>query len=270
MEFLIDTATRMAFWPQTRQIQNRANSRNRAEIQSIFDKFCIIDENEAKYWNKDSFHNHVRTSHGPETISDAAADILWRSFYFYSHHPNPGDALSGRIYMESFQLGIMLTVYAHDKYLGMREFDWPWREDRLFFQRARFARTWRSFATPNSRTPDRDSPHILSDTIDVLSMVIPQFIHNIPLPRQLEPTAERILGSRVIADRQPSQNEMSILVDLLSRAHPSVKYVTPGIIDCSGIALEKSMIHTEITHYAMYGGDDRDTPTVSQDLMVRA
>lgn len=171
--------------------------------------------------------------------------------------------------MESFQLGIMLTVYAHDKYLGMREFDWPWREDRLFFQRARFARIWQSIAKPYSRPPDRHSPGIISDTIDVLSMVIPQFIHNIPLPKQLEPTAEHILGSRVIADRQPSQNEMSILVDLLSRAHPSVKYGTPGTIDCPGIALEKSMIDTETMHHAMYGGDDRDTPTISQHLMVR-
>ncbi|KAI1878205.1 uncharacterized protein JN550_000387 [Neoarthrinium moseri] len=170
-------------------------------LQATFDKFCYEGSSQQKYWNDESFRKHVRSRHSVGAMSDAAIQLLWLSFHFYAYHPFPRDCL-----------------------LGTRELDWFWQNDAAFFRRAGFERIFRSIAAPETTTgtdPSKQQTGMtssLSDTMDVLVMVGPQFMHAMPSPAKLEPVARRLFAERsVVGRRAATRDEVSTLVSLLLR-----------------------------------------------------
>ncbi|KAI1879619.1 hypothetical protein JX265_002573 [Neoarthrinium moseri] len=193
-------------------------------LQATFDKFCYEGSSQQKYWNDESFRKHVRSRHSVGAMSDAAIQLLWLSFHFYAYHPFPRGLQPANVDFDAFRRAVLLTVCQGDCLLGTRELDWFWRNDAAFFRRAGFERIFRSIAAPETTTgtdPSKQQTGMtssLSDTMDVLVMVGPQFMHAMPSPAKLEPVARRLFAERsVVGRRAATRDEVSTLVSLLLR-----------------------------------------------------
>ncbi|KAI1158524.1 hypothetical protein F5B18DRAFT_640510 [Nemania serpens] len=191
-------------------------------VQATFDKYCIEDpSSHQEYWTIESFRNHVRGTHSASAVSDAAIALLWKSFHFYAYHPFPPDLdQHARVDLDAFRRATLLTVFQCDSLLGTRELDWYWRQDAAFFRRASFARLFRSIAVPDHvslEQPQSDMTSSLSDAIDVLVMIAPQFIHAGPSELQLESVAWKLFAEGLpVARRQIVRREdLSALINLL-------------------------------------------------------
>ncbi|KAF7527828.1 hypothetical protein G7054_g10346 [Neopestalotiopsis clavispora] len=154
--------------------------------------------------------------------------LLWRSFHFYAHHPFPRHLeQTTNLDFDAFQRAALLTVFQCDSLLGTRELDWFWRRDATFFHNASFARVFRSLAAPEMVTKYHDDKSIaqvndittsLSDAMDVLVMVGPQYIHAMPPEKQLEDVARRLFISRpAVGQGAVRREDISTLIDLLLR-----------------------------------------------------
>lgn len=118
-------------------------------------------------------------------------------------------------------------MFQCDSLLGTRELDWFWRRDATFFHNASFARVFRSLAAPETAIPDHDDKSAtpvndmttsLSDAMDVLVMVGPQYIHAMPSEKQLEDVARRLFVSRpAVGQWAVRREDISTLMDLLLR-----------------------------------------------------
>ena len=164
----------------------------------------------------------MRSTHSEAAISDAALQLLWRSFHFYAHHPFPRDSQYGEVDFDAFQRAVLLTVFQCDELLGTRELDWFWRNDAAFFRRARFERMFRSIGVAESTThvlkQQNGMTSALSDAMDVLIMLVPQFMHAAPSPEQLEVVARNLFAREpTLTQREVRREDVSILMDLLLR-----------------------------------------------------
>ncbi|TGJ80427.1 hypothetical protein E0Z10_g8334 [Xylaria hypoxylon] len=195
-------------------------------FQETFDKYCIEDQSShEKYWTEESFRNHVRGAHSAGAISDAAIALLWKSFYFYAYHPFPPDLHHhAKVDFDAFRRAIQLTVSQCDGLLGTRELDWYWRLDAACFRKASFARFFRSIAVPDHGFPEKQqkldiTPSSLSDAMDVLVMVGPQFTHAVPSEPQLGSAARKLFADGpAVAQRDVVRREdISVLIGLLLR-----------------------------------------------------
>ncbi|KAI1755548.1 hypothetical protein F4782DRAFT_408779 [Xylaria castorea] len=198
--------------------------RGRVLLQATFDKHCVEDlSSHRKYWTEESFCNHVRGSHSAGVISDATIALLWRSFYFYAYHPFPPDLHQhAKIDFDAFIRATMLTVSQCDGLLGTRELDWYWRRDATFFRKASFARIFRSIAVPDHISLKQqlvDMTSSVSDAIDVLVMIGPQFMHAVPSESQLESVARKLFaeGPSVVGRQVVRREDVSVLIRLLLR-----------------------------------------------------
>ncbi|KAI1826670.1 hypothetical protein F4861DRAFT_536712 [Xylaria intraflava] len=193
-------------------------------LQKTFDKYCFEDSSRQKYWTEESFRKHIRSTHTASAISDAAIQLLWRSFHFYAYHPFPRHLQDTKVDWEAFRRAALLNVFQCDGFLGTRELDWFWRNDATFFRKASFARIFRSIAVPEDMTwaeslkKQSDITPTLSDAMDALVMVGPQFMHAIPSEAQLEKVAQKLLSEGPVVARRPvKRGELSILMSLLLR-----------------------------------------------------
>ncbi|KAI0862764.1 hypothetical protein F4860DRAFT_110842 [Xylaria cubensis] len=199
--------------------------KGRGTLQSTFDKHCIKDSlSHQKYWTEESFFNHVRGSYSAGVISDATIALLWRSFYFYAYHPFPLDLhQDAQIDFNAFIRATLLTVSQCDELLGTRELDWYWRRDTAFFRKASFVRMFRSIAAApdhKSRSQQQvDMASSLSDAMDVLVMIGPQFMHAMPSEPQLESVARKLFveGPPVAGGQVVKREDLSALIRLLLR-----------------------------------------------------
>ncbi|KAI1127404.1 hypothetical protein F5Y10DRAFT_242974 [Nemania abortiva] len=205
-------------------LENVLSPRGRRLVQTTFDKYCIEDLSQQKYWNEESFRKHVRDTHSALAISDSAIRVLWRSFHFYAYHPFPRDLQDASVDFEAFRRAVLLTVFRCDGLLGTRELDWFWRNDAVFFRRASFERIFRSIGTPEDMAGTEplekksDMTSTVSDAMDVLIMVGPQFIHAAPSPAQLEAVARRLVAEGPVVERRiVRRKDISTLMSLLQR-----------------------------------------------------
>ncbi|OBT52701.1 hypothetical protein VE04_07153 [Pseudogymnoascus sp. 24MN13] len=109
-----------------------------------------------------------------------------------------------------------------DGLLGTRELDWFWRNDEAFFRRASFERMFRSIGvleTTNQLLKEQNGmTSALSDAMDVLIMVVPQFMHGAPSPEQLEVVARNLFAKEpTLTQREVRREDVSTLMDLLLR-----------------------------------------------------
>ncbi|KAI0872530.1 hypothetical protein GGS24DRAFT_431822 [Hypoxylon argillaceum] len=221
----LDTATRDTVYADLARILSWQLKRPQF-FQETFDKYCIEDpSSHEKYWTAESFHSHIRSSHSADAISDGAVALLWRIFHFYAYHPFPPDPQQHtNVDFGAFRRAALLTVSQCDDLLGTRELDWYWRESGVFFRKAGFARIFRSIAVPDRRfsaqqeTEDAASS-ALSDAMDVLIMVGPQFIHAVPSETQLESVARRLFADGPAVPRRSlvRREDISTFMELLVR-----------------------------------------------------
>lgn len=242
-------------------------------MQSIFVKYCIqysSDHQPCKScnfsrfsrgrgsdgyradWNEESFKSHIRDTHSSAAVSDAAVQLLWRSFHFYAYHPFPRDLQHARVDYDAFQRAALLTVFRCDGLLGTRELDWYWRRDDAFFRDASLARMFRSLAPQDKvrsedLTEEDDIEPSLSDAMDVLVMLGPQFIHAMPSEGQLEAVARRLFASGDAAVRGAvRRQDVSTLMDLvLSMRLRKEKW---GLIHHYGSVVEAGPADEEFTN----------------------
>ncbi|KAI0438938.1 hypothetical protein F4803DRAFT_554568 [Xylaria telfairii] len=196
----------------------------REHLQATFDRHCIEDpSSHQKYWTKESFHGHIRGTYAADSISETAIAVLWNSFFFYAYHPFSLDTCPhAKVDFDAFRRATLLTVFQCDSLLGTRELDWYWRQDVAFFRKASFARIFRSIAVPDDVSLKQQQIDItsgLSDAMDVLVMLGPQFIHAVPSEPQLESVARKLFAEGPpVARRQVMKREdVSVLIDLLLR-----------------------------------------------------
>ncbi|ETS77037.1 hypothetical protein PFICI_10911 [Pestalotiopsis fici W106-1] len=251
--------------------------RARGHLQVIFGQYCIQDSAGEKYWNEDSFRNHIRSAHPESIISDGAVRLLWRSFHFYAYHPFPRHPQQvTNLDFDAFHRAALLVVFQCDSLLGTRELDWFWRHDAAFFHNACFARVFRSLAVPETATIEQgksvnqvnDVTPSLSDAMDVLVMVGPQFIHAMPSERQLETVARRLFISGPAAERGSARREdVSNLMELLLRLELNEEkwgsYYHYGHILQADPANEE---FTEALVDALMGGENKQVMTPEQLL----
>ncbi|KAI0144916.1 hypothetical protein BJ166DRAFT_80603 [Pestalotiopsis sp. NC0098] len=222
-------------------------------LQSIFVKYCIqYSSDHQPYWNEESFKSHIRDTHSSAAVSDAAVQLLWRSFHFYAYHPFPRDLQHARVDYDAFQRAALLTVFRCDGLLGTRELDWYWRRDDAFFRDASLARMFRSLAPQDKvrsedLTEEDDIKPSLSDAMDVLVMLGPQFIHAMPSEGQLEAVARRLFASGDAAVRGAvRRQDVSTLMDLvLSMRLRKEKW---GLIHHYGSVVEAGPADEEFTN----------------------
>ncbi|TRX89572.1 hypothetical protein FHL15_009481 [Xylaria flabelliformis] len=198
--------------------------KGRGTLQSTFDKHCIKDSSShRKYWTEESFFNHVRGSYSTNVISGATIALLWKSFYFYAYHPFPLDLhRDAQIDFDAFIRATLLIVSQCDELLGTRELDWYWRQDTAFFRKASFVRMFRSIAAPDHKSRSQqqvDMTSSLSDAMDVLVMIGPQFMHAMPSEPQLESVARKLFveGPPVAGGQVVRREDLSALIRLLLR-----------------------------------------------------
>ncbi|KAI1738409.1 hypothetical protein F4680DRAFT_426058 [Xylaria scruposa] len=199
--------------------------RGRGTLQTTFDKHCIEDSSSRqKYWTEESFFSHIRGTHSVGAISDATIALLWKSFYFYAYHPFPLDLdQHAKVDFDAFIRATLLTVSQCDKLLGTRELDWYWRQNATFFRKASFARIFRSIAVLPDHTSSKqqkvDMTSSLSDTMDALVMIGPQFMHAMPLEPQLESVARKLFaeGPPLAEGQVVRREDLSALIRLLLR-----------------------------------------------------
>lgn len=97
-----------------------------------------------------------------------------------------------------------------------------WRNDASFFREAGIARLFRSIgiSTTTARLKEYSLPDdpTVSDAMDVLAMVVPQFIHGGPSPEQLEIVARRLFSEEpAVTERSVGRKEVLALIGLLLR-----------------------------------------------------
>lgn len=164
----------------------------------------------------------MRSTHSEAAISDVALQLLWRSFHFYAHHPFPRDSRQGQVDFDAFKRAVLLTAFRCDELLGTRELDWFWRNDEAFFRRAKFERMFRSIGVTETTTQvlkqQNGMAFVLSDAMDVLIMVVPQFMHAAPSPEQLEVVAGNLFARETtLMQREVRREDVSTLINLLLR-----------------------------------------------------
>ncbi|KAK9778135.1 putative TLDc domain-containing protein [Seiridium cardinale] len=206
-------------------LSSQLSGRSEQELlQSIFDKYCIGNSSQWKRWDDKCFERFIRSAHSASAISDSAIQLLWRSFCFYAYHPFPRELRHVNVDFDGFKRAALLNVLQCDRLLGTRELEWYWRNDAAYFHRASFERIFRSIAAPDKNT-DNELPHekndttsMLSDAMDVLVMVGPQFMHAMPSTGQLETIARKLsIEGPAIARKAVTREESSILISLLLR-----------------------------------------------------
>ncbi|KAF2967832.1 hypothetical protein GQX73_g5761 [Xylaria multiplex] len=195
-------------------------------LQETFDQYCVEDPlSHEKCWTAESFHSHIRSAPSAGAISDAAIALLWRSFHFYAYHPFTRDSQQhANVKFDAFNRAALFTVYQCDSLLGTRELDWYWRESSAFFRKAGFTRIFRSIAVPENEFPEQQqemdiTSSALSDAMDVLVMIGPQFIHSVPSESQLGSVARRLFadGPAVSQRNVVMRKDILVLMDLLLR-----------------------------------------------------
>ncbi|KAK6072575.1 hypothetical protein SCUP234_09125 [Seiridium cupressi] len=193
-------------------------------LQSIFDKYCIGNSSQRKHWDEKSFERFIRSAHSASAISDSAIQLLWRSFCFYAYHPFPRGIRHVKVDFHGFNQAALLNVFQCDRLLGTRELEWYWRNDATDFHRASFERIFRSIAAPDRNTGNEfqheknDTTSMLSDAMDDLVMVGPQFMHAMPSTEQLETIARKLSTEGfAVARKAVTREESSALINLLLR-----------------------------------------------------
>ncbi|OBT43810.1 hypothetical protein VE00_06305 [Pseudogymnoascus sp. WSF 3629] len=192
--------------------------KERELLQTTFNKYCIEGPSQQKC--KFRLLNLVKQLlMGYQTgIKKASQGI----FHFYAHHPFPRDSRHGVVDFDAFQRAVLLTVFKCDDLLGTRELDWFWRNDAAFFRRAKFERMFRSIGVPETTTqvPKQQNgmASALSDVMDALIMVVPQFMHAAPSPEQLEVVARNLFAREpTLTQIEVRREDVSTLMDLLLR-----------------------------------------------------
>ncbi|KAI0967782.1 hypothetical protein F4678DRAFT_482811 [Xylaria arbuscula] len=211
-----DTATRDTVYADLAKILSWKLEKPQL-LQDTFNKYCIEDP--LSHGKSESFHSHIRTTHSARAISDAAVALLWGSFHFYAYHPFPRDSQRHpNVDFEAFRRAALLTVFQCDGLLGTRELDWYWRENGAFFHKAGLTRVFRSIAILADEFWEQESPTV-SDAMDVLVMLGPQFIHAIPSGSQLEAVSRKLFTDWPAVEPRNvvKQEDISILMDLLIR-----------------------------------------------------
>jgi hypothetical protein len=193
-------------------------------------------------WEQSSFRNFIRNTYPESTVSESAVQLLWRAFNLYARHPFPCTVLQPQnitITFAQFQRGVLLTAYQFDSLLGTRELDWYWREEVQFFRHAGIARMFASVAKPVVTEPETTEQRnegfaaAVSDAMDVLVMLGPQYINAVPSPEQLEPIAQRLCRqegrqSATVRRQMVERDQLALLVDLLLRLHLGQQSWGPG------------------------------------------
>lgn len=262
-------------------------------MQSIFVKYCVQYSSEHQPckscnfsrfsrgrgsngyradWNEESFKSHIRDTHSSVAVSDAAVQLLWRSFHFYAYHPFPRDLQDARVDYDAFQRAALLTVFRCDGLLGTRELDWYWRRDDAFFRDASLARMFRSLAPQDKvgsekLTEEDDMSSSLSDAMDVLVMLGPQFIHAMPSEEQLEAVARRLFVSGSAAARRAvGRQDVSTFMDLLLRMR--LRKEKWGLLHHYGSVVEAGPADEEFTNalVSSFSTDESEIITPEQLL----
>lgn len=229
----------------------------------------------ASDWKEESLRRYIRSAHSEAAISDAATQLLWRSFHFYAYHPFPQDPAEGELDFGAFKRAVLLTLVQCDDLLGTRELQYFWRKDALFFRKAGVARLFRSIGIPKATTqPIEQQSHIgsiVSDAIDVLVMVVPHFVHACPSPEQLEAVARRLFAEGpVVARREVKRKEVSILISLLLRLRVKKEtWGSGGSYFNMGDIVEASSADAELTETLVnsLAGDESKQPIASEQLL---
>ncbi|OBT70954.1 hypothetical protein VF21_10226 [Pseudogymnoascus sp. 05NY08] len=248
--------------------------KERELLQTTFYKYCIEGPFQQKCKNEESFTRHVRSTHSKAAISDAALQLLWRSFHFYAYHPFPRVSQYGQVDFDAFQRAVLLTAFQCDDLLGTRELEWFWRNDAAFFRRASFKRMFRSIGVPETTTrllkQQNGMTSTLSDAMDVFIMVGPQFMHAAPSPEQLEAVARNLFAREpTLTQREVRREDVSTLVDLLLRMRLNKEkwgsfYHLGDFVDASPADNEL----TEALVNSLIG--DGSEQTVTSDQLLRA
>lgn len=237
------------------------------------DTYKILD------WNEDCFKKYIRSTHSNVIISDPAVQLLWRSFHFYAYHPFPRDPQNGKVEIAAFEHAARLLVFRHNDLLGTRELDYFWRNDDSFFHRASFKRVFRSIgvletATQLSKQQTQQQNDInseLSDTMDVLIMIGPQFIHAAPSSEQLEIVARKLFAKEpFIKQRKVKRKEISILMSLLLRIRlKKEKWGSWGSYYNLGDFAEANLVDKTLTEVLVNSlmGNESDQTITSEQLL---
>ncbi len=225
-------------------------------------------------WNEESFRNHIRSTHSMVAISDPAIWLLWRSFHFYAFHPFPRHLQHARVDFDAFKRAVLLTVFQCDYLLGTREFDWFWRNDASFFLEAGFKRIFRSIGVPGTTAQadplqqENDMACMVSDAMDVLVMVGPQFIHALPPQEQLKGVARKLFtGGPAVAQSAVTRKEVSALMSLMLRMR--LKEDKWGSCYHFGDVTEASPADEGLTEtlVSCLAGDKREQTITSEQLL---
>ncbi|OBT83027.1 hypothetical protein VE02_07762 [Pseudogymnoascus sp. 03VT05] len=128
----------------------------------------------------------------------------------------------GKVDFDAFRRAVLLTVFQCDDLLGTRELEWFWRNDAAFFRRASYERMFRSIGAPETTTQPLKQQNgmtsALSDAMDGLIMVGPQFMHAAPSPEQLEVVARNLFAREpALTQREVRWEDVSTLMNLLLR-----------------------------------------------------
>ncbi|KFZ13844.1 hypothetical protein V502_06414 [Pseudogymnoascus sp. VKM F-4520 (FW-2644)] len=225
-------------------------------------------------WNEESLRRHVRSTQSKAAISATALQLLWRSFHFYAYHPFPRDPQHGQIDFDAFRRAVLLTVFQCDELLDTRELEWFWRNDASFFRRANFERTFISIGVPETITQPLKQQNgmtsALSDAMDVLIMVVPQFMHVAPSPEQLEVVARKLFaGEPTMTQREVRLEVVSTLMNLLLRIRLNKE--KPGSFYYLSDFAEANPADEELTEAFINSliGDESEQ-TVTSDQLLRA
>ncbi|OBT60744.1 hypothetical protein VE03_10877 [Pseudogymnoascus sp. 23342-1-I1] len=179
-----------------------------------------------------------------------------------------------KVNFDAFRRAFLLTVFQCDDLLGTRELEWLWRNDAAFFRRANFERMFRSIGVPETTTRSSNQQNgmasALSDAMDVLIMVVPQFIHAAPWPEQLEVVARKLFaGEPTLTQREVRREDVSTLMNLLLRMRLNKEKW--GWFYHLGDFAEASLENEELTEALVNSltGDESEQ-AVTSDQLLRA
>ncbi|KAJ5586671.1 uncharacterized protein N7459_002436 [Penicillium hispanicum] len=196
---------------------------------AIFKAHSFEDPSRQLYWNEESFHQYIQSTH-PRLGEKDVVHLLWRCFYYYAFHPFPRDSANGTLNYDAFQRAVaLLAASATDLFAYWAEEDCVLRPDNeSYFQadggwfypslhQAHFARILRSIGHRSHTSPSQEDSHpLVGETVDVLVMTQPSSINVCPDTRALRPVAQRLLG-RDLMQRQYSvdHKDLSAFLALL-------------------------------------------------------
>ncbi|KAI0117807.1 hypothetical protein GGR51DRAFT_573535 [Nemania sp. FL0031] len=207
---------------------SKITEHERVRIQITFDRYCIEESSQPKYWNESCFRELVREAHSPEAISDSEIRFLWRSFHFYAYHPFPLEPQDNPIVeFEAFRRATLLTAFQCDKLLGTKAFNRFRLHAPDFYHNASIERIYRSMGTPvNNAETDLSKPEdslssTVGDTADVLFMTCLQLGGGFLPEEQLRDLAQKFIAEGSVAERKIVELEdVSMLVDIVQRLVP--------------------------------------------------